>query len=294
MLKKRKELKRLLKKRGIVVAPGVYDAMGAKLVENLRFDAAYLTGFGCSASLLGQPDLGLITLTELVAQAKNINNVTAIPLIADCESGFGNALNTARAIREYENAGVAALHIEDQAIPKRYKPDGKPQIVSMEEHVNKIKAAAEARTDKNLLIIGRTEALGRYGLKEAVKRGNAYFEAGCDMVFVHGPQTVDELKVIAKEIFAPQIVNYSTIIESGNEPILSVSELEDLGFKLVIFPTILLLTGALAMKSALLEFGKTGKFSRYLEEMISIAEFRKIMDWDTFTEREEKFLPKLK
>ena len=290
-MSKRKKLRSMLQGDKIIVAPGVYDAIGAKLVEKIGFDAVYLTGFGCTASFLGKPDLGLITLTELVTHAKNIDNAVTIPVIADCESGFGNALNAARAIREYEKAGAAALHIEDQVVPKRYKPDGMPQVVSMEEHANKIKSAVEARTDKDLVIIGRTDALGRYGLKEAIKRGNAYFEAGCDMIFVHGPQTVDELKTISREISAPQIVNYSTIIESGNKPILSTVELEDLGFKLVIFPSILLFTAARIMKDALREFKDTGKLTHHSEEMVSIAEFKEILCWDTFAGDEKKYLP---
>lgn len=287
MSEKGKRLRKLLQEERIIVAPGVYDAIGAKLVEMIGFDALYLTGFGCSASLLGKPDLGLLTLTELATQAKNIDNAVDIPVIADGEAGFGNALNTARAIREYEKSGVSALHIEDQV----YKPDGKPQVVPMEEHISKIKSAVAARTDKNLVIIGRTDALRKYGLKEAIKRANAYFKAGCDMIFVHGPATIDELKIIAKEISAPQVINYSTMIESGNKPILSVSELEEMGFKMVIFPSILLFITIPIMKEALLEFRETGGLIRHQKRMISVPEFKKIIGWDRFVKKEGRYLP---
>ena len=150
-MSKRKKLRSMLQGDKIIVAPGVYDAIGAKLVERVGFEAVYITGFGVSASLIGQPDLGLITLTELATHAKNIDSAVTLPVIADAESGFGNALNVARAVGEYEKAGVAALHIEDQIVPKRYKPDGMPQVVSMEEHVNKIRSAVEARTDEGAI-----------------------------------------------------------------------------------------------------------------------------------------------
>lgn len=274
------------------MAPGVYDALGAKLVEATGFEAIYLTGFGCTASLLGTPDIGLTTLTELAAHARNIDNAITIPLVADCESGFGNALNVARAIREYEKAGVAALHIEDQMVPKRHKPDGTPQVVPREEHVDKIRAALEAREDENLLIIGRTDALERWGLKEAIRRANAYFEAGCDIVFVHGAHTPDELRTLSREIAAPQIVNYSTMIESNTKPILSVSELEELGFKLVLFPSLLLFTVIPIMREVLLEFRNTGALTRHLERMMSMDAFKEIMGWGRFAEQEEEYLPR--
>ena len=290
-MSKRKRLRNLLQSEGIITAPGVYDVIGAKLVEVTGFGAVYITGFGVSASLLGQPDSGLITLPELVTHAKNIDSAVKLPVIADCESGFGNALNTARAVKEYEKAGVAAIHIEDQIVPKKNKPDGKPQVVSMEEHRDKIKSAVEAKTDKDLVIIGRTDALGRYGIKEAIKRGNTYFEAGCDMVFVHGPQTVDELKVIAKEISAPQIVNYSTMIQSGNEPILSVTELESLGFKLVILGAELLFSTTKIMGEMLKELKKKGTLNNWLDKLISAEEFLGIMGFYKYIDKEKKYLP---
>jgi 2-methylisocitrate lyase-like PEP mutase family enzyme len=291
MSEKRTRFRRCLQEEGIVIAPGVYDAVGAKLSETIGFDAVYVTGFGCSASLLGTPDIGLITLTELATHAKNIDHAITVPVIADGESGFGNAVNVARTVREYEKAGVAALHIEDQMVPQRYRPDGKPQIAPKEEHMDKIRMAVEAREDEHLVIIGRTDALRRYGLNEAIARANAYVEAGCDMIFVHGAYTGDELKTLAEEISAPQVVNYSTMVESGSPRIHSVSELEELGFKLVIFPTLLLFTAARVMQEALLEFRDTGQLARHPEMMMPMGEFGEMMGWSTFTKAQKRYLP---
>ena len=290
-MSKRKKLRSMLQGDKIIVAPGVYDAIGAKLVERVGFEAVYITGFGVSASLIGQPDLGLITLTELATHAKNIDSAVTLPVIADAESGFGNALNVARAIREYEKAGVAALHIEDQIVPKRYKPDGMPQVVSMEEHVNKIKSAVEARTDENLVIIARTDALGRYGLKEAIKRGNAYSEAGGDMVFVHGAKTLEELETIAREIQSPNLVNYSTLVESGMKPLPSVPQLEEIGFKIVILGGELLFSAVKTMKEMLEELKSAGTLNGWLNKFVSVEKFLEIMELCNYIGKEKRYLP---
>lgn len=289
MSAKRDRFRNLLERKSIIVAPGVYDCLGARIVDSIGFDAIYVTGFGTSTSLLGRPDLGFLTLSELVRTVGNIDSTTALPVIADAESGFGNALNVMRTVKEYERAGVAAIHIEDQIVPKKWKPDGAPQVTSAEEHCDRIRAAVEAREDEGFVIIGRTDAFGRYGLDEAVERGNAYTQAGAEVIFVHGVGKPEDLRVIAKEVEAPSIVNYSTITESGYEPP-SVAELEEMGFKIVIFPGELLFNAARAMKDALLHLKSSGTMQGWLDRSMPIEEFRDLLEWSKYSGYEERWL----
>jgi len=291
-MNKRIEFRRLLRQEGIIVAPGAYDALSARIIEKAGFNAVYVTGFGVSASLLAMPDIGILTRDELVTCVKNIDNAVSLPVIGDAESGFGNAVNVTRAVREFEKAGAVAIHIEDQMVPKRYKPTLGGEIVCVQEQINKIRAAVKAREDRDFLIIGRTDAISKYGLKEAIKRGNLYAEAGSDIVFVHGPQKIEELKTIVKEVKAPNIVNYATMIESGNKPILSISQLEEIGFKIVIFPVTLLFTAVKSMQRILRVLKKEGTIENLLESLISSKDFNKITELSKFRKWEQKYLPR--
>jgi len=290
MNEKRELFVQLIKEKGTIVAPGVYDCIGAMMAERAGFQAVYLTGFGTSASLIGKPDLGFLTLTEALNQADRIEKATNLPVLADAEAGFGNATSTMRTVQEYEKAGIVAIHLEDQINPKRWKPDGYPQVVSMEEHADKIRAAVEARRDPNFLIIGRTDAVQRYGLGEAIRRANFYLEAGADLHFVHGVGDIEDLQRVANEIEAPGLVNYSTIIESGNKPA-PVSVFEEMGYKLVIFPTELLLSAAKTMRDLLLRLKETGSIEGWQDRLLSIGEFKELLRWPAYSELEKKWLP---
>jgi len=290
MTPKREQFAGYLRENRIVVAPGVCDCIGAKLVEETGYEAMYVTGFGTAASLIGKPDLGFLSLNEALYQAGRIDSSTRLPVVADGEAGFGNALCTMRTVSEYEKLGIAAIHIEDQLNPKRWKPDGTPQVVAMEEHAEKIKAAVQARRDPNFLIIGRTDALQRHGLAEAIRRANAYLEAGADLHFVHGVGNPDDLRQVAREIKAPGVVNYSTILESGNKPV-PISELEHMGYKLVIFPTELLLSAAKTIKDLLMHLKKNESIEGWQQMLMSIAEFKKLFKWSEYCELEKRWLP---
>jgi 2-methylisocitrate lyase-like PEP mutase family enzyme len=290
MREKRERFARLIGEKQIVVAPGVCDCIGALMVEQAGFPAVYLTGFGTSAALIGKPDLGFLSFGEALGHAERIEKATLLPVVADAEAGFGSAANTVRTVEEYERAGIAAIHLEDQINPKRWKPDGSPQVVSMEEHADKIRAAVRARRDPNFLIIGRTDAAERYGLAEAIRRAECYVEAGADLHFVHGLGDIQDLRRVAEQIHSPGVVNYSTIIESGNRPV-SVSAFQKMGYRLVIFPTELLLGAAKSMRDILLHLRETGSIEGLQDRLLSIGEFKEVLHWSAYSDLEEKWLP---
>jgi 2-methylisocitrate lyase-like PEP mutase family enzyme len=207
-----------------------------------------MTGAGTAASHLGQPDLGLATLTEMATHARHLATCVSLPLIADADTGYGNALNVVRTVREYERAGVAGLHIEDQVAPKKCGHIAGKQVIPTAEFCDKIRAAAEYRTDPDFVIIARTDARAVTGLEDAIERGNRYAEAGADVVFIEAPQTEDEIQRIAREVKAPLLAN---MVGGGKTPAVKISELERLGFKIVIFPAVCMAVAVPAMERAL-------------------------------------------
>ena len=228
----RKNFRERLRGKGIIVAPGAYDALSARIIEKAGFPAVYLTGGGLSRSW-GFPDIGLMTMTENVSFIARVCDSVDIPVIADADTGYGNALNVIRTVREYERAGVAAFHLEDQVTPKRCGHYEGKDVVSKEEMIAKIKAAVDARKDTDLAIIARTDSRAVLGLDEAIQRGNAYAGAGADIVFVEAPQGLEELRRITEEIRAPILVN---MIRGSRTPLLPAKDLEKMGFKVAIYP----------------------------------------------------------
>jgi 2,3-dimethylmalate lyase len=210
-------LRALLAGPDVLVAPGAYDALSARLIAQAGFQAVYMTGFGTAASVLGQPDVGLLTMSEMVSRASALAAVTGdLPLIADADTGYGNPVNVRRTIREYERAGVAGLHIEDQVWPKKCGHMEGKQVIPMEEMVQKVRAAVDARQDPDFVIIARTDANAVNGLEDALERGRAYREAGADVIFIEAPRSITELKAI-KQGFpdVPLLFNWA---ESGKTP----------------------------------------------------------------------------
>ncbi|NPV71981.1 MAG: isocitrate lyase/PEP mutase family protein [Firmicutes bacterium] len=267
-------LRKLLKRPGIVVAPGAYDSLSAKLIEQAGFEAIYMTGFGASASVLGAPDFGLLTMEEMVRHASRMAAAVGIPVIADADNGYGNPINVYRTIKEYERAGVAGCHLEDQSLPKRCgHMDGK-QVIPAAQFIDKIKAATDSRQDPDFVIIARTDARTVIGFEEALDRASAYAEAGVDMIFLESPLSVYELETAARTIKAPLIANMA---EGGKTPMLPVAELERMGYKLVIFPIGLLLTATKAMQRALEFLRETGTYAGALGDMLGFKEFTNLM-----------------
>jgi PEP phosphonomutase and related enzymes len=226
-------LRELLAAPGIIRAPGAYDAWSARLIEMAGFPAVYMTGYGLSASLLGRPDIGLLTMSEMAAQGRNIAAAVSVPVIADGDNGYGGVLNVVRTVREYEAAGLAAVQLEDQVLPKRCGHMEGKQLISKEEMVAKVKAAVYARTSDDLVIIARTDARAVTGLDDALDRAQAYADAGADVLFVEAPQSLDEMKRITSSLKKPLLAN---MVEHGKTPFLTGKELAELGYKIAIYP----------------------------------------------------------
>ncbi|MHC6178905.1 isocitrate lyase/PEP mutase family protein [Clostridium sp. JNZ X4-2] len=286
-MKKTTKLKQLIKKDEILIIPGVYDALGAKIGENAGFKALIMGGYPTAASLLGQPDVGYVTMTEMVENAKHIANSVDISLFVDGDTGYGNALSVMRTVKEFEQAGVSGIFFEDQQWPKRCgHMDGK-KVISMEEHCKKIEAAVKAKEDPDLVIVARTDARAVNGLDDAVKRGNAYAEAGADLIFVEAPQSIDELKIIAKSIKAPKLVN---VVEHGRTPSLTAEEYHDMGFDVVIFPLSSIYTVSKALLGLFKELKEKGTTRDIEKDMISFNEFNKLIGLPKYRKLEEEFL----
>jgi len=247
-------LRELLARPGMTVAPGAYDAIGARLIEQAGFAAVYMTGAGTSAAR-GYPDFGLLTMSEMVDNAAVMARSIAVPLIADADTGYGNELNVTRTVREYEARGVAAIHIEDQVAPKRCGHlDGK-EVVSREEFASKIRAAVEARRSKEFIVIARTDSRAMMSLDEAIARANAALEAGADIAFVEATQTVEEAAAVPKRVRGPCLLN---IVPGGRTPVTNLRDAEAMGYKLAIVPGLMLQSAITAGDAALAQLKATG------------------------------------
>jgi 2,3-dimethylmalate lyase len=282
-----RRLHELIASGEMVLAPGCYDPLGARLIEEAGFPAAYMTGFGTSAGRLGRPDVGLLTLSEMVDNARRITQAVDIPVIADADTGYGNPLNVIRTVREYEAAGVAAIHLEDQVMPKRCgHMDGK-QLIGTGEMVAKVSAAVAARRSDHFLIIARTDARAVEGLDAALDRAQRFREAGADIIFVEAPQSTDEIRRIA-ERFAdvPLLFNYA---EGGRTPAVTHELLHHLGFSLVIFPLSILLAATAAMRSVLAEIKATGTPIEILPSMLGFDAFLDFIGVGEIRELEQRF-----
>ncbi len=265
-------LRELLAGSDLIIAPGAYDAFSARLIAQAGFPAVYMTGFGTAASVLGQPDVGLLTMSEMVSRAAALSAVVGDrPLIADADTGYGNPINVRRTIREYERAGVAGVHIEDQIWPKKCGHMEGKQVIPEQEMVQKIRAAVDARQDPDFVIIARTDANAVYGLEDALHRGQAYREAGADLLFIEAPRSVEELQAIAQTFpDVPLLFNWA---ESGKTPPLSLEEIRALHFKLVIFPVSLLFAATHAMLQ-LLELLRQGQTpTAFASQMVTFKQF---------------------
>ena len=280
----------LLRKRladpGIILSPGVYDCLSAKIAEKSGFEVIFTSGFGISGSVLGYPDYGLLTATEMLNAAGNISKSVDIPLIADIDTGYGNPLNVIRTIKDVINLGIAGVILEDQAWPKRCGHlDGK-HIISMEEHVEKVRAARFASGESGLVIVARTDARAELGLDEAIRRGKAYYEAGADVIFIEAPQTEEELKEIPSAL--PDIPILANMIEGGKTPCLSVQDLEKLGFKMGVFALSGLFAATKGIEDCFRFLKENGTTSGF-ENTSSFQDYKEIINIKKYQEQEEKF-----
>lgn len=233
-----------IRRKEFISAPGVFELISARLADQMGFDALYMTGYGAVASYLGVPDAGLATYSDMVNRVSQICRITNTPLIADGDTGYGGLLNVEHTIRGYEQAGAAVIQIEDQQFPKKCGHTPGRKVLAIEEAVAKIRVAVETRDSKDFLIMARTDARGGYGLDEALRRGEAFAEAGADIIFIESPESVEEMRKIGETFDQPLIAN---MVEGGSTPVLSRDELADIGYSLAIFPA----SGFLAMAAAL-------------------------------------------
>jgi 2,3-dimethylmalate lyase len=271
----------------MVLAPGCYDALGARLVEEAGFPAAYMTGFGTAASRLGRPDVGLLTLTEMADNARRIAHAVEIPVIADADTGYGNPINVIRTVQEYEAAGIAAIHIEDQVMPKKCGHMEGKELIAAGEMVAKVEAAVAARQSPSFLIIARTDARAPEGLDAAIERARAYRQAGADVLFIEAPQSVAEIETIASTFEdVPLLFNYA---EGGKTPPVSHAQLRRLGFSIVIFPISTLLTATAAIRAALAQIKADGTPIELLDGMLPFNDFLDFIGMPEIRELEERF-----
>ena len=279
-------LRELLAAPGVVVAPGVADALNARLVAAEGFKAIYMTGGGTSAVRLGMPDVGLLTMPEMVDNAARIADAGGLPVIADADTGYGNPLNVRRTVRAYEKAGVAAIHLEDQELPKRCGHLAGKTLVSRDDMVNKIRAACDVRTDPDFMIIARTDALAVEGLEAALERGRAYEAAGADMIFVESPLTMEHLRAIPKAFRVPTLFNMAS---SGKTPFLHTTELTELGFKLAIYPNFAILATIRTVRGYLSELREKGTVAHLVKDMATFTEWFDVVGMAEVKALEEQY-----
>ena len=283
-----RRLRELLDAGDPVLAPGVYDALGARLVEEAGFAAAYMTGFGTAASLLGRPDVGLVTMSEMVDNARRIARACALPVIADADTGFGNAINVVRTVQEYERAGVAAMHIEDQVAPKRCGHMEGKQVVPTEEMLTKIRAAVAARESPDFVIVARTDARAVEGLSAAIDRARSYRDAGADVLFVEAATSEAEIETVASELDGtPLLFNWA---EGGKTPPIPYDRLQALGFAIIIFPISILLTATASIRRALADIAVARTPIPIMDRIPRFAEFLDFIGLPEIDELDRRFL----
>ena len=271
----------------MVLAPGCFDALGARLIEEAGFPAVYMTGFGSAASRLGRPDVGLMTLSEMVDNARQIVQAVARPVVADADTGYGNPINVIRTVREYESAGVAAIHLEDQVMPKRCGHMEGKQVVPAGEMAAKVSAAVAARRSEEFLIIARTDARAVEGLEAALERARRYRDAGADVLFIEAPQSTEEIEAVARAFpDVPLLFNYA---EGGKTPAVTHAYLRELGFSLVIFPIGTLLAATAAIRSLLARIKQAGSPVEVLGSLLPFEEFLSFIGAYEIRELEQRF-----
>jgi 2-methylisocitrate lyase-like PEP mutase family enzyme len=278
-------LRQMVTSGDVVVAPGVYDGLSARLAARAGFLAIYATGGGIARSM-GYPDLGLLSPSEIVDRLANIVEQAGVPVIADADTGYGNALNVRRAVREFERAGVAAFHLEDQTFPKRCGHYDDKAVVPTAEMVQKLRAARDALADPDLLLIARTDALAVEGFDAAIERAHAYEAAGADVIFVEAPTTEAEIEAIARRVTAPKLIN---MFQGGKTPLVPLAKLRELGYRIVIIPSDLQRAAIRAMEDTLGAIARDGNSAAVADRMASFKERESAVDTSTWLELDRRY-----
>ena len=281
------QLRALLAGPEIILAPGAYDALSARLIEAAGFPVVYMTGFGTSASMLGRPDVGLLTMPEMVDNARRIVEAVGVPVIADADTGYGNPVNVIRTVQAYERAGVAAIHIEDQVAPKKCGHMEGKQVIPAEEMVEKVRAAVAARRSPDFTLIARTDARAVEGLESALDRARRYYEAGADVLFVEAPQSEEEIEAVAQALSdVPLLFNWA---EGGKTPPVDVQRLQAWGFRIAIFPISALFVATRAIREALAQIKEAGTPIPIMERLTRFNEFTDFIGLPEIRELEGRF-----
>lgn len=278
-----RQLKQHLEQPGILVMPGCYDAFSARLIERAGFKIAFMGGFAVSASRIGMPDTGLISYAEMVDQGRNICSAVSIPVIGDGDTGYGNALNVQRTVRGYAAAGFACVMIEDQVAPKRCGHTQGKQVVPREEAVSRIQAAVDARDEgSDILILARTDANATDGIEEAIARASAFTDVGADITFLEAPRNEAEMRAYCERVPGPKMAN---LVEQGDTPLLPPSRLEDIGYKLALYPLTMILAAQRAMSEALAGMSR----GIHPEALADFSELREVVGFPDYYRDEKKY-----
>jgi 2-methylisocitrate lyase-like PEP mutase family enzyme len=276
---------KLVERRGLLV-PGAANALAARVIEDLGFEAVYVTGAGVANTFLGAPDLGFISLPEIARHTEAIREAVEIPVIVDADTGFGNALNVRRTVRALERAGADAIQLEDQTMPKKCGHFEKKSVISAEEMSEKIKAAVDARTRPDFLIIARTDAIAVEGFNQAIERATRYIEAGADVMFVEAPRTAEQIREIPKRLRVPQVVN---VVIGGKTPAFSQKEFAEMGYGLVLYANVALQGAIAGMQAALGELKSAGRVDEASARVASFAERQRLVKKPLYDELDRKY-----
>ena len=270
-------IRQALSQSGQIIMPGVYDALSAKIAARSGFEVIFITGYSLSATLLGEPDFGLLTQTEVIAAAQRICSVVETPVIVDADTGYGNAINVIRTVRDLIGAGAAGMFLEDQVWPKRCGHMKGKQVIPLDEQLKKLKAALEAKQNRDFFIVARTDSRQALGLNAAIERGIAFKEAGADAVFIEAPESKDEMKEISKQVPGPLVAN---MLERGVTPLMGPNELKELGFDLVVWPLAPLYSVAKSLTEVYTTLRRDGSTLAILDRLMPFDEFNRIVGLD--------------
>jgi len=279
-------IRQALAQHGQLIMPGVYDALSAKIASRAGFEVIFITGYSLSASLLGEPDFGLLTQSEVVSAAQRICSVVDTPVIVDADTGYGNAINVMRTVQDLIRAGAGGMFLEDQIWPKRCGHMKGKQVIPLEEHVKKLKAAVEAKGDSDFYIVARTDSRQALGLDEAIKRGRAFKAAGADAVFIEAPESKQEMKEISRQVPGPLVAN---MLERGVTPLMGPKELKELGFDLIVWPLAPLYSVAKSLTEVYTTLRRDGSTMAILDRLMPFDDFNGIVGLNEKYALDEKY-----
>ena len=287
-MSKPNSLRKLLKTNKPILVPGIYDALSAKIAQQVGFEAVFHTGYGTAATLLGVPDIGLVSFSEMKERVSNICNSIDIPVVADADTGYGNSLNTMRTVKDYIRSGASGLILEDQVWPKKCGHMKGKAVIPLDEMESKIKAASQSRKEEksDLVIVGRTDSLAIEGVHQAIDRVKRYHKAGADVLFIEAPDKIDELELIAKQVKLPLLLNQ---LEGGRTPLITMEQAKKIGFKIILFPLTSLYSSTKAMFDSLSYLKKHQTSVGIEDQLVTFDKFNKIVNYDDFIKLEKKF-----